>query len=156
MASKLFSDLKKDHRKVEDLFKEIEKSGDKAAKKKEKLFQTLKQELTAHAEAEEQALYPEIKKNEKMKDMSLEAYEEHHIVKILLEELTELPADDEQWTAKLTVLKEVIEHHVEEEEEEMFKKAEKALDKDTQADIAGRIEEIKASVLKSGKISLAA
>jgi len=156
MATKLFADLKKDHRKVEDLFSQIEKAGDKAAKKREKLFQTLKLELTAHAEAEEQVLYAEIKKVEKLKDLSLEAYEEHHVVKILLEELTELSAEDEKWMAKLTVLKEMIEHHVEEEEGEMFPKAEKSLDKETQTEIAERIQEVKAGVMKKKPVAVAA
>lgn len=145
-SAKLFADLKKDHRKVEDLFKQIEKASEK---KREQLFETLKLELMAHTKAEEEALYPELKNAEKTEDLALEAYEEHHVVDLLLEEISGFSPDDERWMAKVTVLKEIIEHHVEEEEEEFFKKADKILDKETQEEIALKVEEIKQSVKKS-------
>lgn len=146
--SKLFNSLKKDHRTVEGLFKQIEKASEK---KRTRLFEELKTELIAHSKGEEGALYPAIQENEKTEDLARESVEEHHVVDLLLEELTDLSSDDEQWMAKLTVLKEVVQHHVEEEEKEMFKKAGKILDKDRQEEIAERIEEIKAGLKKGSR-----
>ena len=73
----------------------------------------------------------------------VEAYEEHALVKRLLEELASAPKDDEQWTAKFTVLKENVEHHVEEEEGEMFQKARKVLSEDEIEELGARLQEAK-------------
>jgi len=81
-------------------------------------------------------------------DIALEAVEEHAIVKELLAELDELPKDDESWGAKLKVLKENVEHHVEEEEGEMFKKARQVLSDDELESLGSRMEKAKESQLK--------
>ena len=70
---------------------------------------------------EEEVLYPALKAHPKAKELTLEAYEEHHVVDLVLEELENTPVTDEQWGAKFTVAKENIEHHIEEEEGEMFR-----------------------------------
>ena len=66
-------------------------------------------------------LYPALKANPKSRDLTLEAYEEHHVVDLVFEELETTPVTDDQWGAKFTVARENIEHHIEEEETEMFK-----------------------------------
>jgi DNA phosphorothioation-dependent restriction protein DptG len=76
-------------------------------------------------------------------DIALEGIEEHVIVKRLLKELESLYRSDEQWTAKLSVLKENVEHHVEQEEGEMFSKARKAFGKDEIQDLGARMEAAK-------------
>lgn len=119
--------LKKDHEKVSGIFEKLEPTTERAVKTREELFTQLKQELDIHAQIEEQIFYPAIKEAEETHDITLEAYEEHHVVKQLLAELDELAKDDETWGAKLTVLKENVEHHVEEEEGEMFPSAKKVL-----------------------------
>lgn len=132
-----FQLLKKDHRLVEDLFKKIEKSDDS---KKEELFSQLKNELETHTRIEETIFYPALKKQKEAKDIILEALEEHKGAKTLLREISELSGDDEKWDAKLTVLKESIEHHVEEEEGEMFKKARGVLSKEELEDLGERMQ----------------
>lgn len=119
--------LKKDHEKVSGIFEKLESTTERAIKTREELFTQLKQELDIHTQIEEQIFYPAIKEAEETRDITLEAYEEHHVVKVLLAELDKLPKDDETWGAKLTVLKENVEHHVEEEEDEMFPSVKKVL-----------------------------
>ncbi|HEV7682428.1 MAG TPA: hemerythrin domain-containing protein, partial [Pyrinomonadaceae bacterium] len=81
----------------------------------------------------------------------LEAFEEHRLVKQLLGELDKMDKGEEQWTARFTVLKENVEHHVEEEEGEMFPKARKVLSTE-QAEIIGtRMEEEKNKELKAAR-----
>lgn len=122
-----FELLKQDHKKVSGIFEKLEPTTENAIKTREELFTQLKQELDVHAEIEEQIFYPAIKEAEKTHDITLEAIEEHNVIKTLLSELDAEPKDTEEWGAKLTVLKENVEHHVEEEETEMFPKSKKVL-----------------------------
>ncbi|HKZ77804.1 MAG TPA: hemerythrin domain-containing protein [Pyrinomonadaceae bacterium] len=138
-----FSLLKGDHKKVADLLEKIDATTERGVKTREDLFTKLKTELDVHARIEETIFYPALEEAEETHDITLEAYEEHALVKQLLSELESMPKDDEQWTAKFTVLKENVEHHVEEEEGEMFKKARKVLN-EQEADLLGtRMEKAK-------------
>lgn len=121
----------------------MEPTTERALKTREELFTKLKGELDVHAAVEEQILYPALKDAAETRDITLEAFEEHHVVKQLLEELGSTPKDTEQWKAKLTVLKESVEHHVEEEEGEMFKKARKVLTDDEAESLGDRMEAAK-------------
>jgi cell division FtsZ-interacting protein ZapD len=122
-----FEVLKSDHQKVKGIFEQLEPTTERALKTREELFNKLKEELTVHATIEEQIFYPALKDAEPTREITLEAFEEHHVVKELLAELDAEPKDTEEWKAKLTVLQENVEHHVEEEEGEMFKSARKVL-----------------------------
>jgi hypothetical protein len=135
-----FDILKEDHKKVSDLFEKLEPTTERAIKTREELFAKLKTELDVHAHIEETILYPVLKEVEETRDIALEAIEEHRLVKVLLTELEQMPKDTEQWTAKLTVLKENVEHHVEEEEGEMFKQARSALSKEQIEQLTTRIQ----------------
>jgi hemerythrin-like domain-containing protein len=73
-----------------------------------------------HEAIEEEILYPALKEHPKAKDLVLEAYEEHNVIDMVMSEIDETPFDDETWGAKFTVMKENLEHHIEEEEGEMF------------------------------------
>lgn len=138
-----FTLLKNDHKTVAGLMEKIEKTTERAQKGREELFTQLKTELDIHAEIEEKILYPVLEKPEETHDIALEAFEEHRIVKQLLSELESEPKDSEEWTAKFTVLKENVEHHVEEEEGEMFKKARRVLSDDEIEELGRRLEEAK-------------
>lgn len=128
-----------DHREVETLFTQYEALGDRALKSKTKLASKIIQLLTAHSAGEEGVFYPEFRKASGEDAMILEAVEEHHLLKVLLKELSELDAGDEHYDAKMTVLKELVQHHVEEEEGEMFPKAREVFGERLQA-IAPRVE----------------
>jgi iron-sulfur cluster repair protein YtfE (RIC family) len=145
-----FTLLKADHEKVAGILEKIDETTERATKGREELFAQLKNELDIHTRIEEEILYPVLEEFEETRDISLEAYEEHALVKLLLGELAAAPKDDEQWTAKFTVLKENIEHHVEEEEGEMFKKARKVLSEDEIENLGDRLQEAK-QVQKSAK-----
>jgi Hemerythrin HHE cation binding domain len=120
--------LMKQHREVEALFKKIEQT-EKADERKELMGQ-IKQKLELHTMIEEDIFYPAIREldTDKAEEMVLEAYEEHHVVKLVLAELPKVDPEDERFEAKMTVLKELVEHHVEEEEQDkggLFKLAKK-------------------------------
>ncbi len=139
----VFELLKKDHKKVAGIFEKLESTTEKAVKTREELFVKLKEELDVHAHIEETIFYPVLKKEAETRDITLEGFEEHHVIKILLKELDAMRVDSEKWTAKLKVLKENVEHHVEEEEEDMFKSAREVLSKEHIEELGARMEEEK-------------
>ena len=145
-----FTLLKTDHKTVAGLMDKIEATTERAVKGREETFTQLKTELDIHAEIEEKILYPVLEKADETHDISLEAYEEHRIVKQLLTELAAEPKDAEEWTAKFKVLKENVEHHVEEEEGEMFKKARKVLSQEEIDELGARLEEAKGKQKAAG------
>jgi hemerythrin superfamily protein len=119
--------LKADHKKVAALFDQVEKT--ESEQEHLKLFEQIKTELEVHTHIEETVFYPRIREVEELKDLVLEALEEHKQVKTLIREITGLVEGSEKLDAKLKVMGENVEHHVEEEEKEMFPKVEKALSK---------------------------
>ncbi len=121
--------LKQDHDKVKELLERLEATTERGVKTRSELFATIKGELTVHETIEEEIFYPELKAHPKAKDIVLEGYQEHHVVDLLMGELEELSVEDEAWGAKAIVMKENIEHHIEEEEGEMFDKARSVFDK---------------------------
>lgn len=119
-----FELLKNDHKKVSQLFKQVESASGQA---KKQLFSQVKSELDLHAHIEEKFLYPALENTKEAREITLEAYEEHKVVKDLLAELAAAGTPEDEWDAKFKVLRENVEHHVEEEEGELFDKAEDAL-----------------------------
>jgi hypothetical protein len=138
-----FTLLKADHEKVAGILESIEETTERAVKGRDELFAQLKAELDLHAMIEEEIFYPALEETEEAREITLEAYEEHRLVKQLLAELEAEPKDTEEWTAKFTVLKENIEHHVEEEEGEMFSKARQSLTKEEIETLGERLQEAK-------------
>lgn len=153
MNASPFKLLKEDHKRVAKLFKEIESAGERAIKTKQNLFDELRTELTQHMELEETEVYPVLEEQDKTKDMALEGIEEHAVCKRLIEEIGAEEAGSEVWEAKIKVLKENVEHHVDEEEEEMFPDAEKALPKEILEALGAAIEAAKADVAEKNKRS---
>jgi Hemerythrin HHE cation binding domain len=119
-----FELLKADHEKVAGLFEQLEAASGKA---KIEVFNQINAELELHTHIEEKIFYPALEKPEETHDITLEAYEEHAVVKTLLKELSRTRNPDDEWEAKAKVLQENVEHHVEEEENELFEKAKQAL-----------------------------
>jgi len=148
-----FTLLKADHKKVAGILEKIDATTERGVKTREELFAQLKSELDLHAHIEETILYPALEKADETRDITLEAYEEHRLVKQLLGELESMDKSEEQWTARFTVLKENIEHHVEEEEDDMFKKARKVLTEEEAEDLGARLEAAKGESSKSAAAS---
>jgi hypothetical protein len=132
--------LEEDHAKMRKLLDELESTTERGVKTRAELFSTIKGELTVHEIIEEEIFYPELKAHPKAKDIVLEGYEEHHVVDLVMKELEETPVDDESWGAKAKVMKENVEHHMEEEEGEMFKQARSVFDRTELDDLGDRME----------------
>ena len=122
--------LKEDHRKVKKILAELESTTERGVKTREELFTKVKQELVVHEAIEEEIFYPALKEHPKTKEIALEEYEEHHVVDTVMAEIEGVAYDDEKWGAKFSVMKENLEHHIEEEEGEMFKQARQVFDQD--------------------------
>jgi hypothetical protein len=133
--------LEADHAKMRKLLDELESTTERGVKTRTELFATIKGELTVHEIIEEEIFYPELKAHPKAKDIVLEGYEEHHVVDLVMKELEECPVDDESWGAKAKVMKENVEHHMEEEEGEMFKQARSVFDRAELEDLGQRMED---------------
>lgn len=115
--------LKADHRRVEELFEKFEGLGERAHKTREATVETILEELSVHAGIEETVFYPAVRNRLAAADepMVLEALEEHHLVKLTLSELEQMTSRSERYAAKVTVLRELVKHHVKEEESELFR-----------------------------------
>jgi hypothetical protein len=132
--------LEDDHKKVKKLLEQGDDTTENAVKTRTELFEKIKTEMEIHEAIEEEIFYPALKEHPKAKEIVLEGYEEHHVVDKILEELGETSVEDERWGAKFSVMKENIEHHIEEEEDEMFKKARDVFSKDELEDLGDRME----------------
>ena len=115
--------LKDDHDTLKKILNDLDSTTERGVKTREELFTRVRRELEVHEAIEEEIFYPALKEHPKAKELVLEAYEEHHVVDMVMKEIEGLPFDDERWGAKFTVMKENIEHHIEEEEGQMFKQA---------------------------------
>src|SRR5512141_2194890 len=126
--NKFFQMLKKDHVEVKGILGQLIKM--KESKKREELFQKLTEELVPHMKAEEITFYQYLLAKKEAREDALEGVEEHHVSEMVFKELEKTPKSEDRWGAKMSVFKELVEHHVKEEESKVFKSAEKALDDD--------------------------
>jgi hemerythrin superfamily protein len=136
--------LEQQHKEVKELFQKIEKAD---PDEKERLFDRLADALAVHAAIEEQHFYPATK-DARTEELLREAVEEHLSVKRIIADLLEMEPDDVHFDAKITVLQEQVEHHVQEEETELFPKVRKVRSKDELEDL-GVLMEQTAEELKS-------
>jgi hemerythrin-like domain-containing protein len=141
--------LKQDHDEVKSMLSDLESTTDRAEKTRTEGLATLKAELEVHETIEEEIFYPALKEHPKTKDLALEGYEEHHVVDMVMAEIEGVEPSDETWMAKFSVMKENLEHHIEEEEGEMFDQAETVFDDDELEELGDRMqarkEELKAT-----------
>ena len=139
--------LKRDHKEVKALFEEACALGNRATEARRKLYEQIASALRLHSQIEEEIFYPAFREQTRNasdeRQEVLEAYEEHGIVKHLLSELDATDSKDESFIAKLQVLKESVEHHVREEEGELFKMARDVLDRDELEQLGAQMEAAK-------------
>jgi hemerythrin superfamily protein len=145
-----FALLTADHRTVKGLFKEFEKLSkqEDVDEEKAQLVRQICNELTVHAQVEEEIFYPAVREAIDDEDLMDEADIEHASAKDLIAQLEGMQPGDDHYDARVTVLREYVDHHVKEEEGEMFSKARKA---DVDAEDLGvliteRKEELKAEL----------
>ena len=139
--------LETDHRRFEALFAQGEATTSRAAKGRAKILASLGKELEVHELLEEKLLYPALAPHAEARDIVLEGSQEHHVADVILGELRRLAPSDETWGAKFKVLKESIEHHIEEEEHRMFPIARSVLDREALRALGTKMRTLRA---KSG------
>ncbi|HUP90028.1 MAG TPA: hemerythrin domain-containing protein [Longimicrobiales bacterium] len=136
--------LEEDHKRFKAMLKDGEETTERARVGRAELLKRLTRDLQIHERMEEEVLYPALKTHPEAKDIVLEGFEEHHVADMIIAELSETDVSDERWAAKWKVLQESLEHHIEEEEGEMFKKAKKIFDKEQREAMGQEMEAIRA------------
>ena len=120
--------LKNDHKEILKTFKEFEKAGENATKRKGQLVDKMIELLNVHTYIENEVMYPRVRELlPELEDDVLESYEEHHVADLLVMELASMDRSDERFVAKATVLVESVTHHIQEEEDEWFPKVREGL-----------------------------
>jgi hemerythrin-like domain-containing protein len=120
--------LKDDHDRVKKMLEDLDGTTERAEKGRTEGLAALKADLQVHEAIEEEIFYPALKRYAEAKEIVLEGYEEHDVVDTIMSELEATPVSDETWAAKFTVMKENLEHHIEEEEGEMFDQARRVME----------------------------
>ncbi|MEU3721710.1 hemerythrin domain-containing protein [Streptomyces sp. NPDC031705] len=136
--------LREDHKTVEKLFKQFEKTDEDEHAEKRRIADQVIEELTAHTWIEEKIFYPAAREAAPdTKDHVLESIEEHHVVLWMLSELKDLDPGDERFDAKMSVLMENVRHHVEEEEKEWFPDVRKAMGRNRLTELGERMDAVR-------------
>ena len=135
--------LKNDHEKVSGILERLDQTTERALKTREDQYARLKEELDTHSYIEETIFYPALSDDNRTHALTLSAYEEHKVIKGLLDEMAAIPVDTEQWTAKFKVLKTSVEQHVQEEEKEIFPQARQVLGKARLEELGEELEAAK-------------
>ena len=144
--------LKADHEKVKSILTQLSESTDRAVKKRTELLEKLEMEISIHTQLEEEILYPAFKAagGKEQEEMYYEAKEEHRTVDALvLPDLKVTDPTQPEFAGRVKVVKELLEHHIEEEETEMFPQAKKLLGKAKLDELGQQMMELKASLKKS-------
>ena len=144
MSSDAIVMLREDHKEILRCFKDFERAGENAVKRKGDLVDRMIELLTVHTYVENEVMYPRVRELvPDLEDDVLESYEEHHVADLLVVELAAMKPDDERFTAKTTVLIENVRHHIEEEEQEWFPQVRDALGRTKLQEIGAEMAEAK-------------
>jgi len=139
----IFTVIKKEHRAVQALLKDLTETTERAVKKRTTLLREIAQELVSHNHAEEMVFYPKLNSDREERVLIFEAKDEHTLGAATLQELEQLDCATEEWAAKAKVLKDLVDHHIEEEEGEIHPLAKKLLSKDEALELATQFQELK-------------
>lgn len=134
--------LHQDHEKVEQIFRKLKDTTDRAEKTRRDLCQKLKHELLAHAEFEEAVFYPAVRERNGVGQQIKEGIEEHDQVKRMLEEIEAMEPTSAEFMDKIEELEQAVQHHVDEEESEIFPVAKKVIDKEEGEEMSKRHDEM--------------
>ena len=134
--------LKKDHSTVQTLFSKFDRAGKTAYEKKGELFEKIRRELQLHSRAEEEIFYPALKAmNGEGRRLISAAVQEHKEVNELLTQISRLKSNDKNFDEKMETLIENVDHHVDEEEGEIFQFAEENCSEQQLEELGNQIEE---------------
>ena len=143
--------LRQDHQAVKELLEKLADTTSRAVKTRKELLEKIARELRAHAEIEEQIFYPALKEaatKAEQREQVHEALEEHRAaIELVLPDLEKTAPDSERFGGRAKVLKELVTHHADEEEKEMFASARKLLSKDELRELGERMKERKAELV---------
>ena len=143
--------LESEHRDIEALLAKVDKAKGTRARH---LIQELKDRVDLIEQLEEEYLFTPLRHDEDAKDMVLEGFSAHDLVDRLLGELSELKPDDELWRPKVHLLKENLEHHIREEETQLFPRVRMIWDDDKRRHLYRKMEQLKARIKKARQIGL--
>jgi len=143
----VFELLEADHEKVKSLFAKLADTTDGGARR-QSLFKELATELALHTKAEETLVYPRLKELDELRDMVEEGIAEHQQAEQLLAELADMSKDDRQWLAKCKELQQAVEHHVQEEEDEIFPEARELIAEDELAELGTTVQQEKKEMMR--------
>jgi hemerythrin superfamily protein len=140
--------LKADHKTVKELFQQVEDTSERAKAQLQRLGDQICQELTVHTQIEEQIFYPAVQEraqrgHKEEKDQVFEAIEEHAAAKKVIEDIQAVDASDESYKPKIKTLSELIDHHVKEEEKEMFPSVKGLFEEEELVALGQRMAELK-------------
>jgi len=141
--------LETEHRRMEDLLKRGEETTPRAVERRRDLLDTVAAELASHEMIEEKVFYPALGAHAEASDIVMEGVEEHHVANVVMKELRDVAEDQEQWDAKFKVLQETIQHHIDEEEGEMFRTARAVLGQDELDALGKEMARLKAQGARS-------
>lgn len=136
----VYTAIKAQHDASRDTLDKLSDSTTRAVKTRQTLFGAFKRDLWAHNKVEEAVFYSVLRQHKDIRDEALEAFAEHHVLNSLLEELETTPVDNDNWTAKFSALQEMLQHHMEEEENEVFEMARDLLSRDQASDLGKKLE----------------
>ncbi len=137
----IFELIKADHRKVEEIFSQMENT--KSSKTLDQCFNQLYKELNVHAQAEELTFYPTIRNHEGTEKLLEEAEEEHTEVKVMLEQMKSMDSSSAEFKEKLSQLKDAVEHHVQEEENDVFSQVRRFMNEEELKQLVKEFQEVK-------------
>ncbi|MBE0597096.1 MAG: hemerythrin domain-containing protein [Desulfuromonadales bacterium] len=142
MHDQLIDTLRQDHQEVKQIFSALLDTDQPS--RREELVEQLHREILPHMRAEERVIYPSLREHcQDCREEVLESLEEHHAARLVLNELEELAVDNERFRAKTMVLKEMVEHHLREEEKDLFEEMRKNLSEGQAKEILGRFQQEK-------------
>ena len=135
--------LEREHRRFEELLKQGDDTTERARATRRELLAMLTGDLNAHELMEEKVLYPALQAHPQAREVVLEGFQEHHFADVILKELHEVATNDEAWGAKFAVLKENVQHHIDEEERIMFRLARGIFSPDELRLLAARMQKVR-------------
>jgi hypothetical protein len=138
--------LKQDHKTMRELLAKLEEA---EGRERETTLKRIEHELKVHTKIEEDIFYPAFREAAEKEDdtkLYFEALEEHHVVDMVLPEIKDTDIDADEFPAKAKVLKDLVEHHAEEEETEMFPRAKKLMDRAQLMELGQQLADAKASL----------
>ena len=137
--------LMADHRKVDGLFQQFERGGN--SQEFQQLFAQLKEELTVHTEIEEKIFYPAVRNNSDTASLVEESYQEHAQVKQLLQQISSLDNTSTEWGQQMTEMMRGVQHHVQEEETELFPKVRQHFNPDQLQQLGQQLQQLKSELM---------